>query len=67
MSHCSITTGSCITRNRVRIWTLPSKLDCPQVKRFDRIHNVQLHVNEFKKVEISQLGISFHSQTTCSS
>ena len=36
-------------------------MDCPQTKRFDQIHNVQLHVNEFKKVyraEISQLGIS---------
>ena len=54
------------------LWTVQvsATLDCPQVKQFDQIHNVQLHVNESKKVyraEISQLHIRLHSQTTCSS
>ena len=68
LSHCVIKKGSCITGNRIHIWEVPRKLDCPRVTKTKKIHNVKLHLNSLKKVyraEIQQLGISLHSQITC--
>ena len=68
LSHCAIKKGSCITGNRIHIWEVPRKLDCPRVTKIKKIHNVTLHLNSLKQVyraEIKQLGISLHSQTTC--
>ena len=68
LSHCAIKKGSCITGNRIHIWEVPRKLDCPRVTKIKKIHNVKLHLNSLKQVyraEIKQLGISLHSQTTC--
>ena len=61
--------GSCIIDNCVHIWKVPDKLDCPRVKQIRTVHNVTLYLDNFKNVyraEIKQLGISLHSQTTCS-
>ena len=54
--------------NRIHIWEVPKKLDCPRVTKIKKIHYVKLHLNSLKQVhraEIKQLGISLHSQTTC--
>ena len=68
LSNCNIKKGSCITGNRVHIWNVPNKLDCPRVKKIKKVHNVTLHLDNSKAVyraEIKPLGISLHSQTTC--
>ena len=31
LSHCVIKKGSCIIGNRIHIWEVPRKLDCPRV------------------------------------
>ena len=68
LANCDIKKGSCIIGNRVYIWKVPDKLDCPRVKQIRTVHNVTLLLDNFKNVyraEIKQLGISLHSQTTC--
>ena len=67
LANCDIKKGSCIIGNRVHIWKVPDKLDCPRVKQIRTVHNVTLHLDNFKNVyraEIKKLGISLHSQTT---
>ena len=49
LSHCAIKKGSCITGNRIHIWEVPRKLDCPRVTKIKKIHNVKLHLNSLKQ------------------
>ena len=68
MANCNIKKGSCVIGNRVHIWKVPDKLDCPRVKQIRTVLNVTLHLDNFKNVytaKIKQLGISLHLQTTC--
>ena len=68
LANCDIKKRSCIIGNRVHIWKVPNKLNCPRVKQIRRVLNVTLHLDNFKNVyraEIKQLGIGLHSQTTC--
>ena len=48
LSHCNVKKGSCVTGNRVHIWQVPDKLNCPPVKKHQQN---TLRKSTFKRVQ----------------
>ena len=56
---------SCVTGNWVRVWSVPKRIDCPNVKK---VQNVILHLDQNKnpyRAGMKQLGISLRYQIQC--
>ncbi|CAK8682950.1 unnamed protein product [Clavelina lepadiformis] len=67
LASCSIERGYCLTGNRMFIWRVPARINCPPTKPLGS-HKMLLHYNSTSlyRVSLPDLGISVHHLRKCS-
>ena len=68
LGNCDIKKELCVAGNRVHFWDVPKRLECPNVQKVKRVHNISHHSDMRGNVywlEVTTLGISLHSQIRC--